>query len=326
MSKRFHTGVVIGKFYPPHAGHAHLINTAVENCDHVTVIVCGKKSHTIDPELRASWIRQIHSTVDVKLIDDVYPETDSPLWARLTIGWLGYIPDAAFTSEAYGEPWSRCMGCAHVSVDPPRKTYPISGTLVREAPLEHLDMLHPIVRSYFVKRVVLVGAESTGKSTLAQALAEEYQTSWVPEVGRYYWEGKMHDARGLSWCTSEFVHIARLQTELEDALAEQANKVLFSDTDAFATSIWHERYVGHPSSEVQVIASARKRPDLYVLTSDDIPFVQDGTRDGEHIRHWMHERFEKELSARGVPFVLARGSLDERIAQVKESVDRLLKV
>src|SRR5881227_1635745 len=72
--------------------------------------------------------------------------------------------------------------------------------------------------------------------------------------------------------TMEFVHIAREQCRREDEAARQANRLLFCDTDAFATTLWHERYVGRPSPAVAAIA-AGCHPDLYMLTDVDIPFV-----------------------------------------------------
>ena len=83
------------------------------------------------------------------------------------------------------------MSCRHVMVDRHRVRVPVSGTAVRSDPLRHLDLLEPCVRAYFVRRVVLVGAESTGKTTLAEMLASQWRTNWVPEFGRDYWERKV---------------------------------------------------------------------------------------------------------------------------------------
>jgi len=123
-----------------------------------------------------------------------------------------------------------------------------------------------------MKRVLIVGAESTGKTTLAIALAEHYLTTWVPEFGRFYTEARR--PRGELWTSDEFTFIATEQVRMEDALERIANRVLICDTDAFATSIWHERYLGQPSPEVLAVAAGR-RYDLYILTDVDTPFVPD---------------------------------------------------
>ena len=82
---------------------------------------------------------------------------------------------------------------------------------------------------------------------------------------------------------------------------------------AGATAIWHERYIGTRSAELQRLAGARHYA-LYVLTSDDIPFAQDGTRDGEHIRGWMTMRFRQELARRREPWIEVRGGRSARLA------------
>jgi len=125
------------------------------------------------------------------------------------------------------------------------------------------------------------------------------------------------------WTTDEFIHIAEEQCRREDEAARIANKVLICDTDAFATAIWHLRYVGSRCPEVEEIANARHY-DLYLLTGDEIPFVQDGLRDGEHICHWMHERFVEELTATGRRWELLAGSLEERLAKAVQLIDALL--
>jgi HTH-type transcriptional regulator, transcriptional repressor of NAD biosynthesis genes len=172
-----------------------------------------------------------------------------------------------------------------------------------------------------MKRVVILGAESTGKTTLAIALAELYQTTWVPEFGRLYTEARR--PRGELWRSEEFTFIATEQVRMEDALERIANRVLICDTDAFATAIWHERYLGQPSPEVLAIAAAR-RFDLYILTDVDTPFVPDDIRDGESIRGWMHKRFQVELSRMGVPVLLLSGPHEERLAEAVARIDALL--
>jgi nicotinamide riboside kinase len=96
-----------------------------------------------------------------------------------------------------------------------------------------------------------------------------------------------------------------------------------SDTDVLATSIWHERYVGSPSPSV-VTRAQQWRPDLYLLTGDEIPFVQDGMRDGEHIRHAMQQRFREVLGRQETPWTELQGTPTQRLAAAVERVDELL--
>ena len=111
-----------------------------------------------------------------------------------------------------------------------------------------------------IKRVAIVGAESTGKTTLAQELAAHFHTVWVPEYGREYTEVNVGREAFFhyQWHDEEFLQIAQKQVELEDKLAEKANRVLICDTDALATCIWQERYLGSCSPEVANIAAHRR--------------------------------------------------------------------
>jgi len=322
--KRYRHSVVIGKFYPPHRGHKHLIDTALSKSERVSVIVVFTPGQSIPGERRAAWIREIHPRAEVLLVEQGnLDDHDSPGWAKATIAWLGKTPDAAFTSEAYGEPWSRAMGCANELVDMARATVPISGTKVRENPLAAWEFLEPSVRAHFVKRVVVLGAESTGTTTLTRALAEKYRTVWAPEYGRTYAEGK-YASPDRAWRTDEFTHIAETQHACIDRLARSADRIIFSDTDALATGVWHERYVGARSPSVEAFAAAH-RPDLYLLTGDEIPFVQDGLRDGEHLRRGMHGRFEEILASQPVPYAILRGTHEKRLEEAIELVEAILE-
>ena len=175
-------------------------------------------------------------------------------------------------------------------------------------------------------RVCVVGAESTGTTTLSRDLAAHYLTVWVPEYGRLYTERLQEqgvNTFAYQWRTEEFVHIALQQQEDEDRLAEKANRILICDTDALATCIWHQRYLGTWSKQVEEIAN-RRRYALYLLTNCEIPFESDGVRDGQHIRPWMTKRFSEELTQRGCPWILLKGAREERLKRAVAEIDRLL--
>ncbi|MDP1555257.1 MAG: ATP-binding protein [Hyphomonas sp.] len=179
-----------------------------------------------------------------------------------------------------------------------------------------------------VLRVVLIGAESVGKTTLCEQLAEHYATVWVAEYGREHWERKIaeqHTPAGETpaWSDDEFVHIAEEQQRRENEAAARANRVLICDTNAFATATWFERYAGRRHSEVDAIG-ARDIADLYLIPSPDVPFTQDGVRDGENIRGWMHARFLELIRASGAPHVVITGPWEERLPQAIAAIDTLL--
>ena len=171
-----------------------------------------------------------------------------------------------------------------------------------------------------VKRVCLLGAESTGKTTLAGALAAHFDTAWNPEYGRPYTQiGRPHDA---PWTSSEFTHIARIQCWYEDFLATLAHRVLFTDTDAFTTAVFHEVYLGRPATGFDELVA---RPyHLFVVCGLDTPWQHDGVREFEAQRRWMHERYLAHVRASGSPWLLVEGPPHVRLDTAAVAVERLL--
>lgn len=314
-------GAIVGKFLPPHRGHHFLIDTAQAQCRRLVVFVCERPDDPIPGALRVSWLGERHPEAEIRLIDDRYDAEDSRLWADNLRQWLGTAPEAVFTSEDYGEAFARHLGAHHVCVDRERLTFPCSGRAIRRDPYAAWDFLEDPVRAWYARRVVVVGAESTGTTTLSRALAAVLNTSWVGEYGREYTR-RRDPAR--PWTEQEFVDIAIEQTRRENLAARRANRIVICDTDAFATRIWCRRYLGHENAEVAWIAGLR-RVDLYLLTGDEIPFVQDGIRDGEHIRHEMHGWFEQALAAQSVPWRLLRGSPSTRVASALTEIGALFR-
>ena len=317
--------VVAGKFYPFHAGHKYLISEAVRHARRVSVLVCGAAYQTIDAETRVGWIRRTFPSTEVVVLDQDalgLDDDDSEGWARATVAALGARPDAVFSSESYGDAYAAAMRAQHRLVDRDRKVVPISGTAIRANPLAHLDRLEPHVRAHYVKRVCIVGAESTGKTTLAQTLARRYGTEWVPEYGREYSE-QHRKKLGDEWTTAEFLHIAHVQAEREESAAAQANRLLICDTDLFTTARFHEAYTGRTDAALEELAAAR-RYDLYLLCALDVPFVQDGWRDDGPHRLAMDAALRRYLAATGARWVELSGPYDARLVAAVEAVDELL--
>ncbi|MGD1067635.1 MAG: ATP-binding protein [Vulcanimicrobiaceae bacterium] len=176
-----------------------------------------------------------------------------------------------------------------------------------------------------VPRVVLAGAESTGKTTLARALAERFGLPWVAEYGREYTEMKYRDGMATDdWTPAEFVHIAREQQRLEDAAARSGAPLVIADTDAFVTRLWYERYLGaFPALAAWPLDRARER--IYLVPEPDVAFVPDRIRDGEEYRVRMHERTLDELRAGGRVVHVLAGSYAERTQTAFGIVQALLE-
>ncbi|MFB7258233.1 AAA family ATPase [Streptomyces nojiriensis] len=344
--RRHGHGLVLGKFYPPHAGHHHLVRTAQDQCERLTVLVCAASVESVPLADRVAWMREAHPGAEVVgAVDDIPVDLHDPqIWEAHMAVFRGAVPgrvDAVFTSEEYGSELARRFGAEEVLVDRERTLFPVSGTAVRRDPAGTWEFLGPAVRAALTRRVVVLGAESTGTTTLSRALADHYRrrggvwakTGWVAEYGRRYSEEKLAAARAadpaaswadVSFTSQEFPVIARHQDADEEQAARLGSPVLFCDTDSFATGIWHERYTGGRNAEVERIADLTRR-DLYLLTDHaDVPFEDDGLRDGEHLRPWMTERFRAELERTGRRFLVVRGDRAARLEAAVRAVDALL--
>jgi HTH-type transcriptional repressor of NAD biosynthesis genes len=317
-------GLVLGKFLPYHAGHAHLIRTARASVDELTVLVCSIRREPIDGAVRHRWVADSHPDCRVVHVAEEVPQAPEddpdfwPIWVDLIARYAGAV-DVVFTSEDYGDELAARLGARHVCVDRSRRTVPISGTAIRHDPLMHWAYIPSVVRPFFVRRVAIVGAESTGKSTLAARLADAFGTVWVPEYGRTHCEGR--DARTLT--LDDFEAIGRAQLAAEESAAALANKVLICDTELHTTCTWSDMIV-HARPAWLAEAARTHRYDQVLLLGEDVPWVDDGTRVLSDRRAEHTARLRAALEEAGQPYVELRGSFDERTAEAVDVIRCLL--
>jgi HTH-type transcriptional repressor of NAD biosynthesis genes len=197
----------------------------------------------------------------------------------------------------------------------------------------------PIALVESVRRIVLLGAESTGTTTLARDLAERMSVPWAPEFLREYAEERANEAGTIwdvVWTPADFDRVAQGQDELEHAAisdwisdpdryrAGAHGPLVICDTDALATAMWARRYLGTPAPRFLRQAAARP-PALYLLTSPEgVEFFQDGLRDGEHIRGEMHDWFRIALRDQQVPWIELTGDQSTRIELALKAIDELV--
>jgi NadR type nicotinamide-nucleotide adenylyltransferase len=163
-----------------------------------------------------------------------------------------------------------------------------------------------------VLRVAILGAESSGKSSLAAALAERYATLWVPEYLREF-----VDTRGRVPFEADQAAIARTQLAREDAAALRATRFLFCDTTPLMTALYSRVYWNRVDEEL----AALERVHDYAFTlvaAPDGPWVADGLqRESEAVRQAVHQQVLATLDRRAIPFTLVEGSLPQRLRQVE---------
>jgi NadR type nicotinamide-nucleotide adenylyltransferase len=167
-------------------------------------------------------------------------------------------------------------------------------------------------------KIALTGPESTGKSTLAQQLAQHYQTVYVPEYARYFLE-----VFGANYSESQVWEIARGQITLEKALLSQARRVLFLDTELTVLKVWLEHAFNH-CPEWLIATQKSQNYDLYLLLDIDLPWQPDPLREHPHKRAYFFEKYQAELTALGANYQIIRGSENERLDLAIHWIDSLL--
>ncbi len=326
QKKQYKRGFVLGKFLPPHKGHLHMIHSAMNLCEELTVLVCTIKKEPIAGELRFKWMQDLLPKANIIHVTDEVPSYphESPdfwnIWTTLLKREIHPQTEVFFSSEDYGDEVAEHLGIKHVMIDKARSVVPVSGTEIRELPFKNWEFIPENIRPYFTKRIVLTGPESTGKTTMAQKLAEHFKTVWVEEYGRDYFVQK--DGKLI---IEDIEKIAQGQIELEEKTAVKANKLLFCDTDLIVTQIWSEIYFKSCPQTV-IDKSFESKHHLYLLMDIDIPWHDDGTREFPHLRQWHFDRIKKELDARKLPYIVISGENGKRFLNAVDAINFFFKI
>jgi len=169
-----------------------------------------------------------------------------------------------------------------------------------------------------IKKIAITGPESTGKSILANKLAEHYETVWVPEFAREYL-----DIINRPYVQADILEIAKGQIESEDRLMYFAKEFLFCDTEAIVTKIWSE-YLYKNCDDWIKLKITEDRYHLYLLCDVDLPWVADPLREHPEKRQYFFDLYYNELKSRGLNFRVISGSGEERINNAIEVIDNSL--
>lgn len=325
-------GLVVGKFAPLHRGHELVIRRALAECDRVTVISWANPEYPgCEPARRAAWLAELFPSTE-RLVVESTPDRPTPhasepdavqreFVARLCSEVLGVTVDAVYTSEAYGPGFAAHLArrfgrpVRHVAVDPARRAVPISATQIRADVHAHRELLSPVVYASFVERVVVLGGESSGKSTLTRALARALSTAHVEEFGR-----ERFIERGGQLLPSDPLEIGERQVALEEEATRRARRYLFCDTSPLTTLYYARELFG--AADPRLVALAERPYHHVVLCAPDIPFEQDGTRRDASFRAAQQAFYAAWLAERGLQPIDARGSLGERVETVVAALAR----
>jgi NadR type nicotinamide-nucleotide adenylyltransferase len=164
-----------------------------------------------------------------------------------------------------------------------------------------------------VYRISITGPESSGKTTLAQALAARFQTLWVPEYARAYLE-----TLARPYVFEDLEEIAKGQIAWEDESAREANKLLFCDTDLLVLKVWSEYKYGRCAPFILEALAARPY-DLYLLCRPDIPWVPDPLRENPGEREELYNIYLSELRSMNARFLELNGPLADRLERAQQA-------
>ena len=171
-------------------------------------------------------------------------------------------------------------------------------------------------------KIVLFGPESSGKSSLAQALAEAYDTEWVPEFARAYLQ-KKYDNSAEVCAPSDLIPIAKGQIQLENEKAEKAKDLLFCDTNVLQTLTYAKTYFNNFHDPILEQCTKQHDYSHYFLTYIDTPWVADDLRDKPNERNEMFTIFETVLIERNLPYTILKGDLTQRLQKAKSIIKTL---
>ncbi len=337
-------GLVFGKFLPLHRGHLFLIATAATRCDELHIVISYLESDNkkliaqfagrdITKSDQLSWLNEAFGGMDfikIHLIDESklppYPH-GWEAWATLVKSELRFEPELVFTSEpAYDTGLKKYFPqSTHVIVDPKRECVPISATkLVEGGMIKNWEYLAGPCRAFFARRVVMVGTESCGKSTLVRYMANLYATSWAEEYGREYVRNELsgHEDE-LTY--EDFPRIAAGHWQVQAKAMRHANRIVFIDTDAIVTQYYCQAYTGKPHPAVEEFIS-RQRYDLVLFLEPDLTWVADGMRlmGDERQRIKNNETIKAMYRERGIRYTPIAGSCQERLTKAIELTEHLL--
>ena len=167
-------------------------------------------------------------------------------------------------------------------------------------------------------RIAVSGPESTGKSVLAEALAQHYNTVWVPEYSRQYLEELQRD-----YLYEDIVHIARGQFMLEEELFAQAGQFLFCDTDFLVSKIWSEVKFGRCDPWIEMMYGKHVY-DLYLLCKPDLPWEVDPLRENPDDRERLFDMYLQNLQNTNYPFEIIQGVGKERLEHAIRIIDTFI--
>lgn len=332
---RYKCGMYGGSFNPLHIGHVRCMIQAANMCEKLIIVISsGINRNEVDVRLRYRWVYQLTQhlpEVRIFILEDTAPskgDYTEDYWksdADKVKKFAGEPIDAVFCGSDYDENsfWGKCYPEAELIIFPRDG---ISSTELRRDMYGHWDWLPSVVKPHYVKKVLLIGSESTGKSTLTQNLALHYNTTFMEEAGRDISERSGTD---MLMIPQDFTDILLTHKQRELEQIQRADRVFFEDTDCLITRFYLDFLEGKDKERNAALADAIARLneyDLILFCEPDVKFVQDGDR--SEVIAADREKYSRKIKelyrSRGFDFVSLSGSYQQRYEKAVQLVDGLL--
>ena len=331
-----------GKFLPLHRGHIDCIIEASNKCDMLYVVLSysnirdkslceNSKIKYISYKKRLDWLNQIANNLpNVKVITiEDFDDENYTSWedgANKVKLQINKKIDFVFGSEKeYKEIFERLYpDSKYILLNHNRSNFPISATKIREEGVfKYWDFIPDICKPYYNKKVVIVGSESSGKSTMVKKLALHYNTEYVEEYGRIMCE-KLNTGQPPK---EYYQYIAYGHKMLEFEKLQNANKILFIDTESTVTQFYNELYTDNNLKVLDEISKLNDY-DLVIFLEANVKWVDDGLRihnmDSDRIKN--DNRLKKLLTKNNIKFIVVNDlSYEGRYNNVKILIDNLIR-
>jgi HTH-type transcriptional repressor of NAD biosynthesis genes len=320
---------VFGKFLPFHKGHEALINFALAKCDFLTVLVCCSDKENISSSTRKKWIDKAfikEKNIEIRTfnyLESELPNTStssesvSKIWADV---FKKQLPDYSLliTSEEYGNFVAAFMNIQHIAFDIPKKIYPISATAVRNDVFNNWQYVPDSVKPDLLLKVVILGTECTGKTTLTEKLAKYFNCSFVSEAGRDI------IANSNTFTFDDLYLVATEHAKrIEKSILANSHLVII-DTDIHTTKSY-SRFTFGKELEISTDIYNSNSANIYLYLNNDVKHLQDGTRLSEVERNLLDLSHRKVLKDHNIEIIEVTGDWDERFEKTVEQIKKLIE-
>lgn len=320
---------VFGKFLPFHKGHEAMIRFALTKCDFLTVLVCCSDKEKVPDTVRLKWIKKTfdaQKNIEIKsfnYLESELPNTStssrevSMIWANK---FKSLFPDYSLviTSEQYGNFVASFMGIRHIPFDISRQIVPISATSVRNNLFTNWQYLPDSVKQDLAMKVVILGTESTGKTTLTEKLAAHYNCSAVKEAGRDL------IANSNSFSFDDLYLVANEHAKRIEKTVLGDSPLIIIDTDIHITKSY-AKFIFDNQLEVNDYIYDSNKANLYLYLKNDVKYIQDGTRLSEADRNLLDLSHRKILNLHNINYVEVKGNWEQRFKKALEHITQLIK-